>query len=471
MSKTLRFHLVTDTHHYGSCFEYDLEKNRGDQQCRAETGAILDSAFDLIANDKTADILLVAGDVTCNGEKESHLELIEKLNRLKAAGKRIYLITATHDYNDEPKPIIKATGEKAGPTKREELPGLYRDFGMSEALSVHEESFCYSVKLMEGYRLLCLNDDGNGRSFCGYDEDTMNWILEQIEQAKQAGDYIFAMTHHPVLPPTPIYPVISKRDMLGDYDKTSETLADAGIEFVFTGHTHMQNIGVKETAKGNKIYDINTSSLVGYPSVIRKVELDENEMRVESLQIEDFDWDRGGRSVNEYMKDKFDYLLQDIFHSMAYDLDRFAELAIGFSVDKETVEKLKLPLTIGGKVFQRLSVGGLGRLVFAGRHIHPSIKKVKVKDLIIEIIRNLYYGDEPHVPGSPVHQAYSAFLKRITPIVKLTKKSDDILGLLLMIRDGVLYDAPPSDWNAVLPRQKGRQDSSSQISETAEFRK
>ncbi|MDR1629995.1 MAG: metallophosphoesterase [Oscillospiraceae bacterium] len=458
MNNTLRFHLVTDTHHYATCFEYDFEKNRGDQQCRAETGAIIDAAFDLIANDKDADIVLISGDLTCNGEQESHLEFIEKLRRLKAAGKRVYLITATHDYNDSPTPVIKGSGKKASPTSRAELPGMYAEFGRSEALSVHEESFCYSVRLMEGYRLLCLNDDGNGRSRCGYDEDTMRWILGQIEEAKQAGDYIFAMTHHPVLPPTPIYPLFSKRDMLGDYEETSEILADAGLEFIFTGHSHMQNIAVKQTAKGNRIYDINTSSLVGCPTAIRKVALDGEKMAVETLQIQDFDWDRGGKTVNEYLQDKFDYLLKEIFYSMAHDLDRFAELAVGFSVDKKTVQKLKVPLKIGGKVLQRLTVGGLGRLIFASGKIDRSIKKVKVKDLIIDVIRNLYMGDEPHAPGTPVHKAFSALVSRITPVIRRTKKPDDILAILNLVKDGVLYDAPPSDWNAVLPRREGRQE-------------
>lgn len=457
MKDTLRFHLVTDTHHYATCFEYDAVKNRGDQQCRAETGAIIDSAFELIANDKDTDIVLIAGDLTCNGEKEGHLEFIKKLQRLKASGKRIYLITATHDYNDAPAPIIKGTDQKASPTSRAELPGMYAEFGRNEALSVHEESFCYSVRLAEGYRLLCLNDDGNGRSYCGYDEEVMHWILGQIEEAKQAGDYIFAMTHHPVLPPTPIYPLFSRRDMLGDFENTSETLADAGLEFIFTGHTHMQNIAVKQTAKGNNFYDINTSSLVGCPTAIRKVALDDEKMTVETLQIQDFDWDRGGKTVNEYLQDKFDFLLKDIFDSMAHDLDRFAQLAVGFSVDKKTVDKLRVPLKLGGKVFQRLTVGGMGKLIFAGRQIDPSIKNVKVKDLIIEVIRNLYLGDEPHAPGTPVHQAFSVLLKRIAPVIRLTKKSDDILGILLMIKDGILYDAPPSDWNTVLPRQEGRQ--------------
>ena len=65
--------------------------------------------------------------------------------------------------------------------------------------------------------------------------------------------------------------------MLGDYENTSRILADAGLRFVFTGHTHMQNIEYLTTPSGNKLWDINTGSLVGYPMPIRSVVIDDHD--------------------------------------------------------------------------------------------------------------------------------------------------------------------------------------------------
>ncbi len=45
--------------------------------------------------------------------------------------------------------------------------------------------------------------------------------------------------------------------MLADYDEITTRLADSGVNLVFTGHTHMQNIAVKRTEKGNVFYDVN----------------------------------------------------------------------------------------------------------------------------------------------------------------------------------------------------------------------
>lgn len=449
----LNFYLVTDLHHYASCFAKNTPEARASQKCMDETGAILDAAFAKMAADPDIDIILIAGDVSNNGEKESHLELIPKLQSLQNAGKRVFLITATHDFKNETGSVYP-DGKKATPTKREELYDLYHAFGHNEAIAEDRPSFSYVVQLADGYRLLCLNDDSNGKGRSGYTPETLQWIRHQIQAAHDAGDYIFAMQHHPMLPPSPIYPVISKKDMVGDCDRLADLLADDGLEFLFTGHTHMMNVAVHQSAQGNKIYDINTSSLVGYPCSIRKVTLDENNMDIRTETLEDFDWDRGGKAVDVYLRDKFDALLNGIFDAAAYDIDRLAVLAKGFSVRPDTIYKLKVPIQAGGKFFNRLTIGGLGRLLFFSHKLDPSIKHIRVRDLIVELVRNIYRGDEPYTPGTPIHTAVSLFIQRITPIVKRTKKSSDILRILHVIQDGVLYNTPPADRNVTLPRAK-----------------
>lgn len=456
--QSLRFCLISDLHHYapslgieGSAFE---ERYRSDQKCIAETGAILDSVADKLLEDKETDIILISGDLTCNGEKESHLDLIPKLRRLKEAGKRVIVITATHDYNDSPNRYVGDSVLPASPTTREELFDLYYDFGLNEALAIHRESHSYVVKLAPGYRLLALNDDGNGRSFCGYFPEHLNWILEQIKIARETGDEVIAMTHHPVLPPTPVYPLISKRDMLGDYENTSKILADAGVQFIFTGHTHMNNIAVKETAKGNTIYDINTSSAVGYAGNIRKVELTETEMKITSSFIDNFDWDLKGMTVNEYLQNHFDYLLNDIFDSMANDIPRLSQLAIGFSIEPSAIFKLRIPLTLLGKALQKMTFGNLASILGIRKKIDPTVQKLILKDLVLELIRNIYAGDEPYTPDTPLYKAFESVINRVKPHVRKMKNGGKILYIAENIfLNGILYDDYPSDNNVILPKK------------------
>ncbi len=459
----LKFYQITDLHHYalelgteGKAFEKIC---LSDQKCLAETGAMIDEYFNKIIEDTETNIVLITGDVTCNGAKESHFDLIAKLQRLKDAGKKVYVTTGTHDYYMEngngTGRAEKCVGDElltATRTERDELLEIYHDFGLSEAISVHKPSHSYSVKLQEGYRLLCLNDDGD-EFFCGYYDDCLEWIKEQINEAKKAGDYIFAVTHHPVLPPSPIYPLFSKRDMLGDYEKTSEFLADNGVKFIFTGHTHMMNIAKMTTAKGNEIYDINTSSAVGYPSAMRKVKMTDTEVHIDSVQIDNFDWDLKGMTVDEYTRKNFLQFLNAIFDSMAYDIDKLAELSTSFSMTPEMVYKAKPVLVPFGKFLQKATFGTIGKIFAISKDVDASIKNRLVKDFLLEAVTNVFYGDEPYTPDTPEYKAVSAlFNKRVKKILKLKKGTENIAEFLDIILDGVLYDEAPSDWRGTFSK-------------------
>lgn len=459
----LRFYQITDLHHYalelgteGKAFEKIC---LSDQKCLAETGAMIDAYFNKIIEDKETNIVLITGDVTCNGAKESHFDLIPKLQRLKDAGKKVYLTTGTHDYYMEngngTGKAEKCVGDElltATRTQRDELLDIYYDFGLSEAISLHKPSHSYCVQLQEGYRLLCLNDDGD-EFFCGYYDDCLEWIKEQIDDAKKTGNYIFAVTHHPVLPPSPIYPLFSRRDMLGDFEKVSEFFADNGVKFVFTGHTHMMNIAKMTTAKGNELYDINTPSAVGYPSAMRKVKMTENEVFIDSVKIDSFDWDTKGKTVDEYTKENFSEFLNAIFDSMAYDIPKLAELSTSFSMTPEMVYKAEPILVPLGKFLQKATFETMGKMFCIGKYIAPEIKDRNIKDFFLECVTNVFYGDEPYTPYTPEYTAMWALInKRIKKVLKLKKGTEKITEILDIVLNGVLYDAPPSDWKGTFAK-------------------
>lgn len=447
MSKELKFYLVTDTHYY-SLKELG-HSNHCDQKCQNESGAIIDAAFDKFIADDEIDIILIAGDLTNNGERPSHLEFIEKLRRLKDAGKRVYVITATHDYGLRDLNEEHTIDTNSSHVHRDELRGFYNDFGFKDAIAEYDR-LSYVAQLAPGFRLLALNDDGNGRSYCGYDEDHLEWILKQIKDAHENGDYIFAMTHHPVLPPTPAYPLVSKRDMLGGYETVPYILADAGLQLVFTGHSHMLNIGSITTEKGNKFWDVNTGSLVGYPTPIRKVTIDSENIHITTEKLDTFDWDFGGKDPQIYLRDHFDELLNGIFDSMAFDFERFVSLSGGFSLERKTAEKFRVPIKIFGKILQKLTLGKAGRLLFVSRKIDKSVKDILLKDLVVELVRNIFAGNEHYSPDTPMYKAIMALLERLQPIVKRFAKGNEILSDLPGFVATLIYDESP-DIEAVIP--------------------
>jgi 3',5'-cyclic AMP phosphodiesterase CpdA len=446
MSNELKFYHITDTHHYAVTALGTSDEE--DQKCMNESGAILDAAFEKLAAQEEIDIILLSGDLTNNGERPSHTEFIEKLYRLKTAGKRVYVTTATHDYGLRE---LKDgdTAENSTHASRSELKNMYIDFGFSEAIAEYTDGLSYVAQLAPGYRVLALNDDNCGTD--EFEEPQMNWIREQVKAADDAGDFIIAMEHHPVLPPSPVYPLFSGHDMRS-YGNKAALLADAGVQFVFTGHAHMQNISSITTEKGNTLWDINTGSLVGYPTPMRHIVLDDEKMSITSEKIDSFDWDLKGKTADEYLIAHFDFMLNDVFDSMAFDLDRLGALGGGFGISREFVHKMRIPIKIVGKIMQKLTVGKVGRLLCISRKVDKSVRNILIKDLVIEIIRNIFTGNEHYSPDTPMYKAIMAAVTKVHPIVRHFIKGNKIIEDLPWLVSHMIYDDTP-DNEAVLPRK------------------
>ncbi len=420
MHKPFSFFLITDTHYFenslGASGEAYDRFNLKEQKCLAETGAIIDAAFETLCADKEIQTVIIPGDLVFNGEKESHLGFIKKLEKLKACGKRIYVITAGHDYNDNP---MAFEGDKRVPvegTKREELLELYKDYGYSDYLAFDERTYSYVAQLAQGVRLIALNCDDNCKDFHGFDEEQMQWIKTQIDAAKAAGDVFFAINHYPVLPGSPIM------GMLGDavvtnWEEVSTRLADWGLQLVFTGHMHMQTINAKTTEKGKTLYDVCTGSLVGCPASIRKVTfLDEKTVEIKSSRIEDFEWDKNGMTADEYFAWRFDRMINTTINSMVENPEGFSRKMSKAGTEPKNLGLIKF----AGKIIQKLTLGKLGRLLWI--KVDPSLKQVLVRDSSVEVVRNMFEGDEPYVEGTPVHTLFMKALKRFRPIVKSLEK-------------------------------------------------
>ena len=112
-----------------------------------ESGAILDAAFEKLSSQDEINIILISGDLSNNGERESHREFLEKLARLKAAGKRVYVTTATHDYGLRELKDGESVGTDDGKTARGELRRMYFDYGFSESIADYADGLSYVAKL------------------------------------------------------------------------------------------------------------------------------------------------------------------------------------------------------------------------------------------------------------------------------------------------------------------------------------
>lgn len=428
--QNLNFYLVTDTHFFDPSFKrsgtaYE-KRSISDQKCVAETPAIIDAGFKQIADDKETNIILIPGDLVYRGEYQSHVGLRNRLYKLKEQGKKIYLITARHDYDDNDS--FEFDGDKMLPVKampRDELRDFYKDFGFDGAISEHKESMSYVAQLADGIRLLELNCDGDCKDFKGLWDNQMKWALEQIEDAHRTGNYIFAMTHYPLLPFSPIMNLISDSH-LTDWEKRANQFADAGLDLIFTGHMHAQAVTEYVTENGNKITDVQTGCFVGCPCAYRKVTIKDSTADIKSYTINDFDYDKQGKSASEYFQWRFDRMID-------YKM-------------KEILPKSAM------KILNKLTVKKICNFLWFNPD--KSIQNILAKDLGIELVRNIFIGNEPYVKGTAVYEAFEKLINRLSLIIHIAEKKagkknkvlSDIKSFLLC----TIGDEKQRDWDLTL---------------------
>ena len=123
----------------------------------------------------------------------------------------------------------------------------------------------------------------------------IQWTLEKIKEGKEREDMVVILGHHGFIPH------LEHQDMkIGGLVKTwdfkypqnnktpAEAFADAGVEYIFTGHLHTNDIAKLDTKEGNRIFDIETGSIVDYPSTMRTAIATncKESIRIEQLAVE-----------------------------------------------------------------------------------------------------------------------------------------------------------------------------------------
>lgn len=449
--KKFKFFVITDPHYfsenlkaYGEAYEAFMDT---EQKCYAETAAINKAVNEYLKNNNEADTIIVAGDLSFNGEKQSHIDYSKELKQLKDSGKRIFVVTAGHDIEKNGFQYDGGEREYVEGIKFGELLDYYGEFGYNDAIAFNKEHLSYVAELSEDIRLLVLcNDTVEGKNRA-YDDEFLKWIEEQAKKAKADGKMMIAMEHYPVLPGQPALVLIPDARQK-DSQKLIEILADNGVHLIFTGHMHNQSINVTETEKGNKFYDVCTGSLIGCPAFMRLVTVeDENTVDIKSIPIPEFDWDKKGQSGEDYLRAQFDRMLISLVGRMKNDPSKVMEK---FAVDDNpAIHKL---IKRVGKILATWSVGRVSKLFFV--KAHPDVKDRKIADCLIELIRNMFCGDQPYTEDTPFGETFLKILKRLNPILKvLNKKLHGAQGEILDFYEILKHTAGNygiSDYNATL---------------------
>jgi|GEM_PF-182668 len=369
----------------------------GDRKLLRESEAIFDAIIDTALSIQP-DIVLFSGDLTKDGELLSHQYVAEKCQVLEDAGIQVFVVPGNHDINNPH--AFAFDGENVIPVEGispEEFSTIYANFGFSEAIAHDPNSLTYIVEPVPGLQLfamdVCRYDNNYSNNYPetggSLSEDSYNWIMQKLQEAKDANKRVLGMMHHGL-----IEHYVGQKTLFNDYvidgwDTLSVNFADMGMKAVFTGHYHSHDIVGKTSDNGNTIYDIETGSSVTWPCPFRTIDITDNDLvDVKTGLINEIDYDLGGQSFQEY----------------AYDY-----ISAGF------------PILVNFILTQQYGV--------------PQFLADQMNPAITEGFLQHYYGDEPG--PSPESQAVIQFL--------LTS-NDPQLILFGNLIASIFTDHEPSDW-------------------------
>lgn len=294
-SDNLKIGVISDAHY--------LSEQLMDNGSAIEN-AVTSSGKDLIAVPEILDnvlaeylksdirVLLIPGDMTKDGEKQSHVDFVKKLQPLLDKGIKVFVIPGNHDIN-----VPNSVGYKGDRTYPVEnttpldFRQIYNDCGYKNALKQDTASLSYVAQLDNKTWLVAI--DG-----CRYKEyttstissgvispSTEQWVADVLNEAKQKNIQVMGMMHHGLVEHIMFQATFFKDYVINDWQRLAPLFADLGMKAIFTGHFHANDITEYRSAAGNKIYDIETGSLCAYPFAYRFVEMNDKGMKISTQNV------------------------------------------------------------------------------------------------------------------------------------------------------------------------------------------
>lgn len=342
--------------------QYTKTNHRQMEQANALIGNALELADTYLAEAEAAGsaFVLIPGDLTKDGEYESHKALAAKFADFEARTDiPVYVINGNHDINNSNgRNYCGAESTPAQKTTPQDFESLYKDFGYDSSDPAFISRFepadgnmggylSYACKLTDDFMLLAI-DSGEyspDQSAAGEEhvtdgmvgEDLRDWIQEQCAYAERHGMQVIAMQHHNLVQHIDIEEATFFAFVAEDWEALADFYADNGIHYVFTGHLHAQDTASYVSDNGETVTDVMTCTLTGYPNCMRVVDFTDDAegftMAMESHDIDEIrpvSYMKNGETVTYEVPYKYTYSYAATFGD---DLKDFALTAVQGLVD------------------------------------------------------------------------------------------------------------------------------------------
>ncbi|MCX8043808.1 MAG: metallophosphoesterase [Desulfobacterota bacterium] len=296
------FIVFSDPHYFppefgtsGAAFEDYI---RHDRKMIRESASIFKKALQDISM-VAADFVLVCGDLTKDGEQESHRQVADLLQTLVDQGKQVIVVPGNHDVSNGM--AMRYEGEEAEPVESvtpEMFRTIYRNCGFQDAIAQDPNSLSYISEPVPGLWVFAFdscryreNKPGEHSTTGGkFYDATLQWIEQMLIRALRENKAVIGCMHHGMVEHYPSNKKHFSDYLLDDFERIGKMCAAYGMRFVFTGHFHAQDITRKawfSLVPNHVLVDIETGSLVTYPVPWRFVTIHNNRMSITTQQIQE----------------------------------------------------------------------------------------------------------------------------------------------------------------------------------------
>ena len=243
----MKLFVVTDMHFLspaltdnGAPFIRMLE--RGDGKL-SEYSVRLAAALEKRVITERPDALVIAGDLTFNGERKSLEDLSVILGRVKDSGIPVLVIPGNHDIAYPQAYCYRGTkAYRVENLDSAAFRSVCGCFGYGDAAERDAESTSYYYPLGEDRAILFL-DANTEKSPGAVLPGTLAWAEDVLVRAKSRGIRVISVTHQNVLAQNPL---ITKGFILENAAETERVLRLGGVRLNLSGHSHLHHTAVKD---------------------------------------------------------------------------------------------------------------------------------------------------------------------------------------------------------------------------------
>ena len=239
-----------------------------------------------------AKALLLCGDLTKDGEKVSHQRVTRTLEKARQAGLTTFVIPGNHDIrNPYARYFDDDNTSPAEGVTADEFADIYRNFGYNEPTKRDLHSLSYVCEPVPGLTLICIDASQHEKNTYlahGDAKDervdggvispaTLDWILQQADQAKSQGNQVIGMMHQQLVEHVDGLNAIVTTAAIENGDSIAQLLMQHGMHLIFTGHMHYSDAAtVWNDTYNSSLTDVTTSSTITYPLHYRVLIVQDN---------------------------------------------------------------------------------------------------------------------------------------------------------------------------------------------------